>query len=703
MERNIHTIGEYLELLERRGLLAGPVPEDLDRSAPVELVSYDSRDVVPGTLFICKGAHFKEEFLQGAKEKGAMVYVSQVPYPGVDLPCILVNDLRLTIAPLADFFYNHPSGDVKVVGLTGTKGKSTTAFFLNHILDSYLTRTGKPRSALISSIRLYDGVEDRATRMTTPEPLELQRSFANARDTGIGYLTMEVSSQALKYHRSLCSSFAVTCFLNIGKDHISPIEHPDFEDYFSSKLKIFDQGEVNCVNLDCDHADRVMEAARKAGKPIVTFSRKNKEADVYGDQIRKAGDDILFHVHTRRFSREFRLTIPGLFNVENALAAIAVCQVLDIPQQDIYTGLLNTRVPGRMEVYSSADDTITAIVDFAHNRMSFETLLRSMREEYPDRRIKIVFGCPGGKGLDRRRELGEVSGRYADRVILTEDDPASEDPMDICHEIEPYVAQSCSDYTIVLNRGEAIHRAIMECKEPTVLIVAGKGPEVNQSRKHGYEETPSDGEYVRSFLREYDLHRGLDGVNKARNLLAVLPALKPHMGTTLVARYCGSQEHSREAFLEDAAALRTLGVQVVLVQDLNVVDSLADLGVTGAGLSERTDPKTLKNLLEAGCLPVLSSSDPEETACRTAEALGAAELIFVTDGSCSGLERADVRRAQELLESGSLAQERVPYVRYCVRAAQNGVGKASLLDGQAEHTLLLSMLDQRVDGLSVTP
>ncbi|MEA4932054.1 MAG: Mur ligase family protein, partial [Lawsonibacter sp.] len=234
MDQSVHSLGDYVNLLEKEGLLAAPVPSGLTREAAVALVSYDSREVVPGTLFLCKGAHFKPEFLISAKEKGAMAYLSATPYPEVDLPCLLVQDMRRTIAPLADLYYDHPSGKLNVIGITGTKGKSSTTYYLKYILDEYLEGEGKPESGVISSIDTYDGVERFESHLTTPEPLDLQRHFQNARNAGIDYLTMEVSSQALKYHRTLCTEFAAACFLNIGSDHISPIEHPDFEDYFTS-------------------------------------------------------------------------------------------------------------------------------------------------------------------------------------------------------------------------------------------------------------------------------------------------------------------------------------------------------------------------------------------------------------------------------------------------------------------------------------
>ena len=339
---------------------------------------------------------------------------------------------------------------------------------------------------------------------TSPPPTRwsLQRHFANAAASGIGYLTMEVSSQALKYHRSLCTDFAAACFLNIGEDHISPIEHPDFEDYFTSKLRIFRQGAVNCVNLDCDHAGRVLAAARAAGKPIITFSQKDPSAQVYADQVRKEGRDILFHVRAEGLDRTFRLTMPGLFNVENALAAISICLALHIPEDAIYAGLLRARVPGRMEVYANADDTVVAIVDYAHNRMSFETLFSSVKKEYPGRRVVAVFGCPGKKAFDRRQALGEVSGSYSDLVILTEEDAGEEDPEAISREIAQYVKCPC---IIENNRGEAIRQAILGCgRTPSVLLITGKGAETRQKRGTAYIDVPSDVDYVHAFLQEYD-------------------------------------------------------------------------------------------------------------------------------------------------------------------------------------------------------
>ena len=643
-----HTLCDYIALLEERGLLATPAPEALNRSAPVELVSYDSREVVPGTLFICKGVHFKPEFLAMAQDKGAVAYVSETPYPDSPLPCLRVNDMRRAIAPLADRFYDHPSGELKVIGVTGTKGKSSTAYYLKYILDEFLAERNKPESGMISSIDTYDGLERFESHITTPDALDLQRHFGHAAKSGLEYLTMEVSSQALKYHRSLCTDFAVACFLNIGYDHISPIEHSDFEDYFSSKLRIFQQGAVNCVNLDCDHAGRVLAAARETGKPLYTFSQKDKEADVYASQVRKRGNDILFQVRTRRYEREFRLTMPGLFNVENALAAIAVCEALGIPQRHIRAGLEKARVPGRMEVFANADGSVTALVDYAHNRMSFETLFRSVREEYPGRQIVTVFGCPGLKALDRRRDLGEISGKYSDLVVLTEEDSGEEDTLSICREIATHVEKQGCRYVIELNRGEAIRQAILGCQPPALLLITGKGRETRQKRGQEYVEVPSDVEYVRAFLREYDAKRGPNPMHQVRGLLALLPKLERHRGKKAAVRYgtCGDE------LLQDVGALRAVGMEVVLAGPGEDLPGDADYVVYLAPLGE---------------------------------------------GCPSTLDRMDIRRAEERLAGG----EPLPFAEDCLAALRAGAEESAVLDSGAAHPLLLYLLDQPTPGISL--
>lgn len=506
--RQHYTIRQYIEKLRDEWLLAGyDVPQEM-MEREVFYLSYDSGDVQPGTLFVCKGAHFKPQYLAEACRRGAFCCMGEKDYrleaggssveagsaPGL----VLVKDIRLAMAVLANLFYEEPWRRLNLIGITGTKGKSTTAYFVRSILDHYLERNGKKPSGVISSIETFDGADCFESHLTTPEAMMLARHFSNAADSGLEYMTMEVSSQALKYHRVRGVTFDVGCFLNIGEDHISDAEHRDFDDYFESKLMLFPQCKTACVNLDSNHIEEILYAA-SACERLVTFGTK-EEAEVYAHHIGKRDGRTVFTVRTPDFEREFCLEIPGLFNVENALAAIAICRTFGIPEEDMYQGLLCARVSGRMEVFQNKEKKITVIVDYAHNRMSFETLFDSTLREYPDCKIFSVFGCPGGKAVGRRQELGEVAGRYAAKVFLTEEDAGEESLADISREIARHVkAQNCP-YEIIDDREEAIRTAISEASENTVILLTGKGRETRQKRGTAYVDCPSDVELVEKYL-----------------------------------------------------------------------------------------------------------------------------------------------------------------------------------------------------------
>ena len=485
-------LGDYYQLLLRHGLLADAAPLAADLTHPVSLVSCDSKLVIPNTLFVCKGVKFKEEYLRSAMEQGAFAYVSEREYPAVPLPCIRVTDIRQAMGLLADRAYGHPSGALRITGITGTKGKTTTAYYIKSIVDAWLAGQGHRESALLSTIVTDDGVERRPAKLTTPEPLDLQRHLWNAVSAGADYLTMEVSSQALKYGRVIGVELACAVFLNIGEDHISPVEHPDLEDYLNSKLLIFQQARSACVCLDCDHVERVRAAAAACPR-VVTFSQKFPSADVYGSQVRKEGEKIAFHVRTPRYERELAISTPGLFNVENALAAVAVAEAYGIPADVVAGGLVRAFVPGRMEHYVSADGQISVIVDYSHNGMSLQNALRSVRAEYPGRELTVLFGCTGGKGIDRREGMGNAAGEWADRIILTEDDPGPEEVEAICADIGVFLAAHGKDYTVIPNREAAVETAILGARRPAVVLLAGKGCEEAQKRKNGPEPCIPDG------------------------------------------------------------------------------------------------------------------------------------------------------------------------------------------------------------------
>lgn len=502
-EMKHYTLGAYVELLKERDML-----EEADlqgkEEEEVQLLTYDSREVMPGTLFICKGAAFKPVYLADSVGKGAICYVSETKYELEEsVPYILVKDIRKAMPALANLYYNKPWEDLTLVGIGGTKGKSTSAYYMKAITDDFLAAQNKPESAVISSIDIYDGKSTVESHITTPEAVELQQHFRNALDCGIEYAQMEVSSQALKYHRVDDMMFDVAVFLNVSEDHISPIEHADFEDYISSKMLMFAKAKTAVVNLDADYIDRILEASKAAGE-VITFSTKDAEADYYAYDIHKVGKDTYFSVKCKAFDEQFVLTMPGLFNVENALGVIAAAVKLGIPVEYIRSGLLRARSSGRMELYQSADHKVMAIVDYAHNKLSFQKLFSSMKEEYPDYDIIAIFGCPGKKAFVRRRDLGTIAGQYAKKVYLVAEDPGYEPVEDISKEIAQYVeAQNCP-YEMIEDRGEAIKDAIETAEGKTLLLITGKGAETRQKYGCEYLDCPSDVEYVERYLAEYD-------------------------------------------------------------------------------------------------------------------------------------------------------------------------------------------------------
>lgn len=492
-------VKDYREMLADNGLLLSAELTPETAEAEVTGLTYDSRESSRGTLFVCKGAHFVPGYLTDALARGAIAYVAEraIPEAG-EAPCLLVSDIRKAMAVLGNAFYGEAWRNLRLVGVTGTKGKSTTTYYIKQILDRHQAARGGEPCAILSGIDVEDGVIREESHLTTPEAMMLHRHFRHAADSGREFLVMEVSSQALKYDRTLGVIFTVGIFLNIGEDHISPIEHTDFDDYFQSKLRLFEQSETSCVNLDAAESERVLAAA--SGKTrLVTFG-SGAAADIRVRSMEARDGGIDFSVETPEGTYPFRLSMTGLFNVENALAAIAACRALGVSYETMGDAFRTAAVPGRMETFLGARSKALVIVDYAHNRMSFERLFESTAREYPERSIVAVFGCPGKKALARRRELAEVAARYARKIFITEEDAGEEPVLDISREIAGWVEAAGCPYEIVLDRGEAIKKAIGEADGKTVVLLTGKGRETRQKRGTDYIDCPSDVDYVLQFL-----------------------------------------------------------------------------------------------------------------------------------------------------------------------------------------------------------
>ena len=493
------SIKQAVGLLEQDGLLVGyDCPPQLLEHRFSHL-SYSSADVTPDTFFICKGAAFKEEYLRDAIAKGAGVYLAQSLYEGVDCPHILVSDIRKAMSLVSIAFYQQAYKNFRVVGLTGTKGKTTTTYFMKNILDAFCRRNPQlcaaQKSAVLSTVEVDTGIEHHEAHLTTPESPDLQRYFAQTRDSGLPFLTMEVSSQAYKLNRVYGMDFDIGMFLNIGEDHIGPLEHTDFEDYFSCKLQLLEHCRTAIVNREMDHAQQVLAHARAHAQRVLTFG-KLETADLDDDDcwilrdIQKEEQGFTFTTSHGLAQDSWRIRMAGRFNVENAMAAILAAKALGVDDQSIREGLLQNEVQGRMNLFEK--DGVTVLVDYAHNFLSFQKLYESLKADYPGQRIVVVVGCPGGKAQLRRRDIGTLSGQNADYLYLTAEDPQFEDVRSICEEIASFVKPYGTPYEIIEDRAQAVEKAITTAQKGDVIVLAAKGEEVYQKVRGEYVYYESD-------------------------------------------------------------------------------------------------------------------------------------------------------------------------------------------------------------------
>lgn len=511
------TLAHIAQLLGTNGLLSRT--SGLDGKVADTCVTgadCDSRFAAPNHLFICKGAAFKPAYLTSALAAGCIAYLCDEDHaaelaavaPGV--PQLVASNLRRAMAVASAAAWGHPDRDIQVLGITGTKGKSTVSYMLRAILDSAAGQsaagaTGAAgredrahNAAILGSIDTYDGVESFESVNTTPEAPDLWRHVRNAVSSHLPYLVMEVSSQALKYDRVVDLGLDVACFLNIGRDHISPAEHPNFEDYFASKLRIFDQARTAVVNLDSAEVDTILDHAKRCER-LLTFgctdAAREAGADVWATNVRSGEGQVTFACHTPSWEGDVTASMPGLFNVDNACAAIAMCEVLGVPREQVVAGLAHVRVPGRMELLLTDDPKVTAIVDYAHNKLSYQRFFSSIVKEFAGRKVIAVFGAPGGKAYERRQELPQEASKWADYLIYTEEDPAHDSVADICQQMSD-ATPAGQPHEVILDRPAAIERAVdlaFDCPEGAIVCLLAKGDETRQHEGDRFVPCETDG------------------------------------------------------------------------------------------------------------------------------------------------------------------------------------------------------------------
>ncbi|MGM9642987.1 MAG: Mur ligase family protein [Eubacteriales bacterium] len=497
----VYTISDFIRELELKGLLTGTDIVSPYAEQEVTELTFDSRKVTPGTLFIAKGIHFKDEYLFSALENGAVAYLSDRVI--ADRPnYITVNDIRTAMAVVSKMFYRDPQRKLTTFAVTGTKGKTTTSYYLKEILDTYAAETKTRECGFMSTIDTYDGIERFESTNTTPESPDVWRHFANAVKSGIENYVVEVSAQALKYKRVEGVTFNVAGFTNIDNDHISEVEHPTFEDYFYSKLKLFDNCRIACVNTDDPKSDVMLDYI--GGRvPVITWGSHETDT-IYCKSIETKPDGIYFEVVTPLWSRTMKITMPGEFNVKNALCAIAMTYAVGIPPETMAKALEVARTAGRMQVFKSEDENVIVIVDYAHNKNSFETLCEYVCRIYPDRKKIACFGLHGAKSRNRREEVGKIVGGCCDYAVITEKDPATEPFAKIAHEIAVHLEECGCPYDIEEFRQDAIRRSVFKDIGPRVIMFAGRGAETHMIRGTSIVTYPSDIESTIKVLGEYD-------------------------------------------------------------------------------------------------------------------------------------------------------------------------------------------------------
>ncbi len=463
---------------------------------------YDSRKVQAGCLFVClRGASFDgHAYAQQAVEQGAAAVLSEEPMPELGVPVILAENTRKALAELSAVFFGYPANELKVVGLTGTKGKTTTAAMIRSILEHAGHRTGT-----IGTLGVVIGDTVQETDNTTPESYLLQKYLRQMVDAGCEAAVIEASSIGLKAHRTDGIQFDYGVFSNFSEDHIGGSEHRDMEEYLHCKQLLFRQCNVGIVNIDDPSWKKILEG-------------HTCSVETYGfsaDADFQASDDSLLHRPGYlgcRFRLQYGQTdewvevnIPGRFSIHNALAAIGVCSHFGVGIEDIRNGLNHIVINGRVEPVPT-DGDYTLLIDYAHNALSMGSLLRTLREYDPNRLI-CMFGAGGDRSKVRRYEMGEVSGRMADLSVITSDNSRSENVMDIVNDILIGMHRTQGDYVIVPDRREAIQYCIEHAQAGDIIVLAGKGhetyQEVNGVRTHFDEH-----EIVAEILQERRQARG---------------------------------------------------------------------------------------------------------------------------------------------------------------------------------------------------
>ncbi|MBN1891864.1 MAG: UDP-N-acetylmuramoyl-L-alanyl-D-glutamate--2,6-diaminopimelate ligase, partial [Clostridiales bacterium] len=474
-----HSLGSLLKKTKHETIVG-------NKDRYVDRLEYDSRAVTPGCLFVCiHGQSFDaHRYIPDVVENGASVIVvsnDQDVYGTEELKRISnqsgvtfvsVEDTRIALAQMSAAFFDYPADKLEMIGITGTKGKTTTTYMVHDIF----TRAGR-KTGMIGTVANVSADEIKPASRTTPEAVDLQRILSEMVEKGLDSCVMEVSSLGLQFDRVHGCVFSVGAFTNLYPDHISQTEHSDMTEYLNAKLHLFEQSKNAVINMDCPVGPEVADHAKKYC-PVFSYGLA-EDCDCRAEAIKRVRRSGMtgteFSVISPWYRGNVFVALPGRFNVYNALCAIAISGLSCIPFAAVKEALEKVSVPGRLQMISNKRN-ITVLVDYAHNSASLEILLGTLRE-YCHGRLITVFGCGGNRSKSRRTEMGAVSGRISDLTIVTSDNPRKEEPMDIIRDILDGLEPTGGTYIVEPDRTTAIKLAILEANVDDFVVIAGKGHE----------------------------------------------------------------------------------------------------------------------------------------------------------------------------------------------------------------------------------
>lgn len=471
-------------------LLAG----ELDTE--ITTLVYDSRKVEQGSIFVCISGTVRDahDFIPEVLEKGAVALVVEKdvePVPGVTY--IKVENSRKALAYLAAAYFGYPAESLKTIGITGTKGKTTTTYLVKSILEGAGIKTG-----LIGTIESIIGEEHIPSANTTPESYVVQERFRKMVDAGLDAVVMEVSSQALMLHRVAGITFDIGVFTNLEPDHIGTNEHKDFDDYMHCKSLLFQQCKLGIFNGDSEHIEGILKG-HTCQVETFGYGEKNDIRAEGVELLKEEGSLGVKYQAKGLVNFDVEVNVPGAFSVYNSLTAIAICHHFGVATESIQNALKKVSVKGRIEIVP-VTKRYTLMIDYAHNAMSLESLLTTIKE-YNPARLVCLFGCGGNRSQSRRFEMGEVSSRLADLTVITSDNPRDEEPMDIINDIIVGMKKANGEYVTIPDRKEAIRYCMENALDGDIIVLAGKGHEDYQEIK-GVKYHMDERELIEEIIKE---------------------------------------------------------------------------------------------------------------------------------------------------------------------------------------------------------